>query len=135
MDYARFYTWTLRGVGGFTGVVLLLSAVGANAVPRRLDCTLTRIETKVDSKSDFESEKRPISVVFDEQTKALTVYQNGNALVLNNVTTTVNSMSGYVDQVSLGINSADWNIVFQTYSSDSTRSEFGACSLSRQPSP
>jgi hypothetical protein len=77
---------------------------------RRLDCTLTRIETKVDSKSDFESEKRPISVVFDEQTKALTVYQNGNALVLNNVTTTVNSMSGYVDQVSLGINSADWNI-------------------------
>jgi len=135
MGDRRFGALISKGAGALAVVLLLLAAPSANAAPKRLDCALTNVETKLNEKSDFEPEKRSISVVFDEQIKALTVYQDGRALALNNVTTTVTSINGYVDQVSLGINSADWNIVLQTYQSDSTRAEFGVCSPSTQPLP
>ena len=80
-------------------------------------------------------EKRSISIVFDGKAKELTVYQDGSAQALNNVTATVTSINGYNDQISLGINSADWDIVFQTYEPDSTRAEFGVCSPNTQPLP
>jgi hypothetical protein len=135
LDDGRFYARISNGVGALTAAFFLLSSVGANAAPTRLDCTLTSIEIKVGTKSDFEPEKRSISVVFDGKAKELTVYQDGRAQALNNVTATVTSINGYVDQISLGINSADWNIVFQTYESDSTRAEFGVCSPNTQPLP
>ncbi len=132
----RFNACISNGVGALTAAAaLLLSSMAANAAPTRLDCTLTNVESKVGSKSDFEPEKRSISVVFDGKAKELTVYQDGSALALNNVTTTVTSINGYADQISLGINSADWNIVFQIYEFDSTRAEFGVCSPSTQPLP
>ncbi|MGA7808321.1 hypothetical protein [Bradyrhizobium sp.] len=127
--------WILNAAGGLAAVLLLLSIGSADAAPRRLDCNLTNVETKTGSQSDFEPEKRSISIVFDAQAKALRVYQDGGALALSNVTTTVTSMNGYVDGLSLGINSADWNIVLQTYETDSTRAEFGACRISTEALP
>jgi hypothetical protein len=135
LDNGRFYARISNGVGALTAAFFLLSSMGANAAPTRLDCTLTNIEIKVGSKSDFEPEKRSISVVFDGKAKELTVYQDGSAQALNNVTATVTSINGYNDQISLGINSADWDIVFQTYEPDSTRAEFGVCSPNTQPLP
>jgi hypothetical protein len=135
MNSRRSHARVLSRAGALATAVLLLSPAGANAAPKRLECTLTNIEKKVNSKSDFEPENRSISVVFDGQAKQLTVYQDGNALTLNNVTATVTSINGYADKISVGINSADWNIVFQTYESDSTRAEFGVCSPNAQVLP
>ena len=135
MDYRLSNAWALNAAGAVTAIFLLFSAAGAEAAPTRLDCTLTTAKTKVGSKSDFEPENRPMSVIFDDQAKTLSVSQDGNVLALKNVTATVTSINGYVDQVSIGINSADWSVVFQTYDSGSTRSEFGACSVSTQSPP
>jgi len=112
-----------------------VSSAGAIAAPKRLDCSLTDIETKAGAKSDFEAENRSITVVVDAEAKALTVYQDGSARVLNNVTITQTSMNGYVGDISLGIASASWSIVFQTYAPDSMRTEFGACIPSAEPPP
>jgi len=127
-----------RGVdalGAFAATLLLLSPAGAIAAPKRLDCNLTNFETKAGPKSDSGAEKRSITVVFDEEAKGLTVYQDGSARVLKNVTISQTSMNGYVDDISLGIEPSSWNIVFQTYEPDSTRVEFGTCSLSTKPPP
>ena len=104
MDYRLSNAWALNAAGAVTAIFLLFSAAGADAAPTRLDCTLTTAETKVGSKSDFEPENRPMSVIFDDQAKTLSVSQDGS-------------------------------VVFQTYDSGSTRSEFGACSVSTQSPP
>ncbi|MGP0088830.1 MAG: hypothetical protein ACLPKB_02555 [Xanthobacteraceae bacterium] len=121
--------------GALAGALLLLSPAGAIAAPKRLDCNLTDFETKAGPKSDSGTEKRSITVVFDEEAKGLTVYQYGSARVLNNVTISQTSMNGYVNDISLGIDPSSWNIVFQTYEPDTTRVEFGVCGLSAKPLP
>jgi len=74
--------------------------------------------------------------VFDQDAKALTVYPDGGALALTNVTMSQIAMSGYVSgKVSLSIDPSSWNIAFQTYKPDSTSTEFGTCSPSAKPPP
>ena len=51
LDNGRFYARISNGVGPLTATFFLLSSMGANAAPTRLDCTLTNIEIKVGSKS------------------------------------------------------------------------------------
>jgi hypothetical protein len=115
--------------------VAMIPLSPARAAPQRLDCSLTDMETKAGDKSDFAAEKRAVSVVFDQQANALTLVQDGSARVLNNVTLSVTSMNGYLDDISVGINAASRDIVLQTYGPNSMRAEFGVCVPSEQPPP
>ena len=135
MKRRRFCSSGVNAGAALAAACLLLSPAGAIAVPKRLDCTLTELETKAGSKSDFAAESRSITVVFDEQAQVLSVYQDGGARVLNNVTISETSMNGYVGDISLGIATTSGNMVIQTYAPGSTRAEFGACSPSAEPLP
>jgi hypothetical protein len=115
--------------------VLLLLPTGAVAAPERLDCHLTQLETLGGTKSDQSAENQSITIVFDEQTHALTVYKDASARTLKSVTITQSSMSGFLDDISLGVDRSSWGIVFQTYASDSPQVEFGDCKLSAEPPP
>jgi len=123
-------------VGTLAATLLLVSPLAARAAPKRLDCNLTSLETRAGPKTDVGAENRSITVVFDEEAKALTVYPDGSALALTNVTMSSIAMSGYVSgKVSLSIDPSSWNIAFQTYKPESTSTEFGTCSPSAKPPP
>jgi hypothetical protein len=115
--------------------LVLLWSADANAAPRRLDCSMAKLETKSGSNFDIEAENRSISVVFDEDAKTLSVYQDGGKQPLAHVTITPIAMSGYVDDLSLGIDRSSWSVVLQTYKPGSKSTEFGSCSLSTKPLP
>jgi hypothetical protein len=133
MNRGRSIRTVVVAVGALAAVLIAMSP--ASAAPRRLDCSLTVLETKAGPKLDVAAEKRAIIVVFDEQAKALTVRQDGGARALGNVTMTQSSMTGYVDEMSLGVDPSSWSVVLQTYKPDSMDVEFGACALSAQPPP
>jgi hypothetical protein len=132
----------VEALSALAAALLLLSPAGAIAAPKRLDCNLTILETTagpksaVGAKSNVGAESRSITVMFDEEAKALTVYQDGTAQVLNNVTMSQVAMSGYVSgEMSLSIDPSSWSIAFQAYKPESTSTEFGACILSVKPPP
>ena len=130
------WRWTKAvRAAGVPAIFLLLLPAGAGAAPERLDCRLIKAEIQSGSQSEQVAEDRSIIVVFDEQTRALTVYQDANGQALNGVTITQSSMSGAVGEISLGLERSSWGIVFQTYGSDSMRAEFGECNLSTEPLP
>lgn len=135
MDHRWFRSSLVDAVSALAAAFALLLPAGAVAGPQSLDCRLTQLETKAAAKFDVETESRPITILFDEEARALTVTQDGNARALHNVTITQSSMNGYVDDMSLGIDPSSWRIVFQTYKPDSERIEFGACSLNAKPPP
>ncbi len=137
MDHRPFRPIAGCALGALAVSLLLLSPTGAIAAPRRLDCSLTVLETKAGSKQDVGTEHRSIVVVFDDEAKAITVTQDGSSQVLNHVTMTQMTMNGYAADMSLGIDLSSWKIVFQTYKPDpdSMRVEYGVCSLSPKPPP
>jgi hypothetical protein len=113
---------------------LLVPAIGV-AAPKRLDCNLTTHETRMGPNLAFERENRPIAVVFDDETKSLAVYQDGEKRGLSHVTITRIFMNGYVDEMSLGIDMGSWSIVLQAYKPEATIAEFGVCSQSAELPP
>ncbi len=133
MNSKRFCRAAVGAVGALAAVLFSMSPAGA--APKRLDCTLTVLETKAGLKLDVAAEKRSIIIVFDEQAKALAVRQDGGARTLSNVTMTQSSMTGYVGEMSLGVDPSSWSVVLQTYKPDSVDVEFGTCSLSAEPPP
>jgi len=136
MHHWRFCPRAVDALGAIAAAVLPLPPAGAVAAPQRLDCNLTSLETRTGSTTDAVAENRSITVVFDREAKALTVYPNGSALVLTNVTMSQIAMSGYVSgDVSLSIDPSSWSIVFQTYKPASANTEFGTCSPSAKPLP
>ena len=136
MHHWRFCPRAVDVLGAFAAALLLVAPFGAVAAPTRLDCNLTSLETRTGPKTDVGAENRSLTVVFDQDAKALTVYPDGSALVLTNVTMSQIAMSGYVSgNVSLSIDPSSWSIAFQTYKPDSTSTEFGTCSLSAKPLP
>lgn len=82
------------------------------------------------------AENRSITVLVDQEAKALTVDQDGSGRALDNVTATQIAITGYVrGQVSLSVDPTSLSVVLQTYKPDSTLNEFGACSVSAKPPP
>jgi hypothetical protein len=104
------------------------------ASPTRLDCNLTTLETRAGKQFDSGVESRSITVVFDQETNALILYQEGSSR-LDNVSMSVASINGAAGNVTLGIDRSSWGIVLQTKKTDSTIAEFGACGLSTKPPP
>jgi len=133
MHHWQFSSRHVRALG--VVALLMLPPAGAFAAPKRLNCSLTDLETKAGSNSDVAVENRSIVIVYDEQAMSLTVHQDGSARALNNVTISQTSINGYVGEISVGIDSASLTIVFQTYGPDSTRTEFGQCSPSMERVP
>jgi|ERR1019366_3460426 hypothetical protein len=135
MHHRWFWPKAVGVAGLLPAILLLLSSAGAVAAPERLDCSLTKAEIQSGSQSEQVAENRSIIIVFDGQTRALTVYQDADVQALSGVTITQSSMSGAVGEIMLGIDRSSWGIVFQTYGSDSMRAEFGECNLSAEPPP
>ena len=136
MHHWRLCLGAVGALDAVTAAVLLLAPDGAIAAPQRLDCTLNSVETRAGPTTDVGAESRSITVVFDQAANTLTVYPNGSALVLTNVTMSQVAMSGYISgQASLSLDPSSWSIVFQTYKPASTTTEFGTCSLSTKPLP
>lgn len=111
----------LRSLAAF----LLLGVATATADPKQLDCTLT--DPGSVSVSSQQTESRPVTVTFDEAAGTLSVNRGGTTRALSHVTMTQSSVTGYLDDISLGIDRGAWNIVLQTYDAHSTRAEFGTC--------
>ncbi len=111
----------LRSLAAF----LLLGVATATADPKQLDCTLT--DPGSVSVSSQQTESRPVTVTFDEAAGTLSVNRGGTTRALSHVTMTQSSVTGYLDDISLGIDRGAWNIVLQTYDTHSTRAEFGTC--------
>jgi len=137
MDLRRYRRRAVVTLGALAAVRLLLSSIDAFGNPVRLDCSLRDIETRKGAKSErlVGAENRSITVEFDEEQRILTVYEDGSARVLHDVTITQTSINGALDQVSLGMDRSSGSIVFQTYGPDSMRAEFGACTLSTERPP
>ena len=116
--------------------VLLVAAAASNtaaATPQTLGCVLTDIEIKsagARSDSQLGAEKRPLAVIFDDYAKTLTVKQDETEISLQHIAMSQTSMTGAAGTISLGIDRSSWKIVFQTYTQENTRSEFGFCSFS-----
>jgi len=57
----------VNNLGAVTAAFLPLSSAGASAEGKRFYCSVTELETKVGSKSNFRAEIRSIVIVFNEQ--------------------------------------------------------------------
>jgi hypothetical protein len=53
LDDGRFYARISNGAGALTAAFFLLSSMGANAAPTRLDCTLTKIRLRAGEALDL----------------------------------------------------------------------------------
>jgi len=93
----------------------------AAAAPKHLDCILTDTATKPGT------ENRRVAVVFDEDTKTLSAEASGRSYSFGKVTITYISISGQVDDVSIGIDRSSLGIVWQQYGADKVTTEFGHC--------
>jgi hypothetical protein len=116
-------------------VLLLLSPAVASGKPVRLDCTLRDVETRTSSNFDRAAggENRPVSLMFDEQSNALTLYQDGKSRALHDVTITQLAVSGADDMISLGVDRSSLSMVLQSYGPDSMRAELGICTVGLAP--
>lgn len=119
--------------GAALAFALMASATAATAAPRLLDCSLTTIERKAGRNSDFADENRLIRIMFDQEAKALAIYQGGQTRALQHVTISQSAMNGYDSNVSLGIDPSSWSIVLQSYAPDAMNVEFGACTPGAEP--
>jgi hypothetical protein len=123
-------------VGAVSALAMALLLPGvAVAAPKRLDCSLTKVETRTGANFEVGRENRPVTVVFDAEAKSLAVYQDGGKRALGHVTITQISMNGYIDEMSLGIDMSSWSVVLQLYKPEAMTTEFGACSQSAKPPP
>ena len=115
--------------------VLLVAPATALAEPTRLECMLSRLQTK--SGQNFESavENRSLVVTFDEEGRSLKVDRDGKTYALGHITMTPISMTGYVDDISLGVDRSSWSVVLQTFGPNATTSEFGTCGKSTKSPP
>jgi hypothetical protein len=132
LSHNSYLAWAVASVLG------LLAPGIAGASPQILECVLTDIETK-GAATEFESrvgaERRSITVIFDDDAGTLGVEAGGVSTPLNDVTISQTSMNGAADDISLGVDRSSWRIVFQTYTADLKRSEFGSCIRKPQADP
>ena len=124
-----------RRVFAACAVATLVQVNSAFAETRRLDCTLSRLQTKSGTNFDVSSEDKSIAVTFDEGARTLIVNRDGGSRRLDHVTITPISMTGYASDISLGVDRSSWSIVLQTYKANAVASEFGTCSLSKEAPP
>jgi len=108
--------------------VCLLATLGsAFAAPKRLDCQLSVLETKTGDKTDGVVENRSITVMIDLDVKTITVIDGADARKLDNVGVSQVSISGWVDDVSVGIDRSSQSVVLQTFRGNTVLSEYGKC--------
>ncbi|HLN10617.1 MAG TPA: hypothetical protein VK281_16890 [Xanthobacteraceae bacterium] len=93
----------------------------ATAAQQRLECVLT------DADAQRGGGRRPITIAFDEDTKTITLDENGQARPLRNVAISNTSMSSHADDVSVGVDRSSLRVVFQTYGQGSVANEYGQC--------
>ena len=108
-------------------MIVLVPIAGASAAPTRLDCTLT------DTDAQPGSERRPIGVVFDDESKTLTAEDGGRVHNFVKVSISNVSINGQADDISLGIDRSSFGIVWQQYGTDKVHTEYGHCLLARAP--
>ena len=107
-------------------VVLLSPCVTAVGAPRQMNCSLTRLESTADP-NFTQSENRSISIIVDKEAKTITVSQGGSTQPLDHVTFSQLTMNGYTGDISLGMDTSSDSVVFQSYSPDANKTEFGVC--------
>jgi hypothetical protein len=117
----------------FAVALLLLPPAIASAAPRQFNCTLTQLETVAASNFTQAAEDRSIAVLADEEAKTIAVSQGGSEQTLDHVTFSVLTINGYTAAISLGLEMSSGAIVFQSYSPDSKKTEFGVCSSNPVP--
>jgi len=110
-------------------IVILARLSTASATPQQLSCTLTDTAEQLGAKS------RPIAVVFDDDAKTLNAQDGARNYRFDNVSISNISISGEVDDVSLGIDRSSSGIVWQQYGPDKPVIEFGQCRRTNPPAP
>lgn len=115
-----------RGTGLFATVLFCLMALCASASlasTRRLACALT------DTTAKPNSESRPITVIFDAESKMLKAEEVGQTHIFRNVSISSVSISGVSDDLSMGLDRSSLGLVFQRYGVGGkvTAIEFGRC--------
>lgn len=128
-----YMTMTKRRLRWVTKMIVsiwLISAAwtgSAMTAPQQLDCLLTDTPTRPGSES------RPVTVVYDEDSKTLTAETAGQRYSFSKVTITYIAISGQADDISLGIDRSSFGIVWQQYESDRVNTEFGHCRPASAP--
>jgi len=110
-------------------IVVLARLPIASATPQQLSCTLT------DTAEQLGAESRPIAVVFDDDAKTLNAQDGARNYRFDNVSISNISISGEVDDVSLGIDRSSSGIVWQQYGPGKPVIEFGQCRRTNPPAP
>ncbi len=116
-----------RGMAYFAAVLVCLPTAFCGSVSlaatRRLACALTDTTAKPDSES------RPITVIFDDESKMLKAEEVGQTHIFRNVSISSVSISGVSDDLSIGLDRSSLGLVFQSYGIGGrvTAIEFGRC--------
>lgn len=101
--------------------IILAANAAALAAPQQLDCILT------DTKAKPGSERRPVAVIFDEDTKTLTARAGDRNYSFAKVTMTYIAISGQTKDASVGVDRSALGIVWQQYAAGKVTTEFGHC--------
>ena len=108
--------------------LLLLSPNADAAATQQFGCTLTTLESTTNP-NFTEAESRSIAVIVDQETKTITVSQDGTEQPLDHVTFSQLTINGYTGTLSLGMDKSSGSIVLQTYAPNANKTEFGVCAL------
>lgn len=114
---------------GTAVAALLLLLSPADAASQRFDCTLTKAESYETGSNPSQIEHRSITLAVDEEAKTITVSQDSTTEVLGHVSFSQSTINGYTKDISVGMDRSSGSIVFQSYSANSRKIEFGSCSL------
>jgi hypothetical protein len=110
-----------------TALSMTLTGTGdAAAAIQTLDCVLSNPGGPPDNPS--------IAVTIDDTGKTLKVQRGTDSYSFTNVSISNISISGQVNDVSLGIDRSSLGIVWQQYGADKVATDFGQCRVSDQAS-
>ncbi|HUN99701.1 MAG TPA: hypothetical protein VMU69_26155 [Bradyrhizobium sp.] len=97
-------------------------------MPQQLNCLLAGSKQPA-------AKNQPIIVIFDDTANALQVQLRDQSYIFGNVSISNVAISGYVDDVSLGIDRSSLGMVWQQYSTDQVTTQYGQCRANPASSP
>ena len=105
---------------------LLLSPAIASAAPRQFNCKLTQLESQA-GPNFSQTENRSITILADQEAKTITLSQGDSEQALDHVRFLPLTMNGYTADMSFGLDTLSGILMFQSYTPNSNKTEFGLC--------
>lgn len=104
-----------------SALISLVTSTEAIAAAQHFECVLT------DTADQLASENHEVVVVLDESARSLKAQDGSHSYSLADVSISNISISGDVDNLSIGIDRSSLGIVWQQYQANKVVTEFGHC--------